>query len=119
MFVFKNGHVVAAGRTIYYYDETATSIPEQPGFKEFQFNIICHPNPVSDILQITLKAESPTFGIVELYDMEGKLIHSDVQRGFDQGNTLLDIDVSALRPGTYVVVWKNNHRMVHERFIKR
>jgi photosystem II stability/assembly factor-like uncharacterized protein len=119
MFVFKNGHVVAAGRTIYYYDETATSIPEEPEYTDFQFNIICHPNPVSDIFQITLKAESPTFGIVELYDMEGRLVYSDVQRGFDQGDTLVEVDVKSFRSGKYIVVWKNNHRMVHESFIKR
>jgi len=115
---FSNGAAVATGSTIFYYGGTTTATIETPTFKNLQFEINCAPNPVGEQLNITLRAESPTFGVVEIYDLNGKLILVDHEKGFDQGDNTLQVNVSNYQKGTYIVVWKTSHKMVSKKFTK-
>ena len=113
-----NGAAVAAGLTIFYYDGITTSTVESSGVKELMFDIICTPNPVITSLALTLKAESPTFGVLEIYDINGNLKFFDQEKGFDQGDHTVEMDVSTFHKGTYIVVWKTSHKIVCKKFNK-
>ena len=61
----------------------------------------CFPNPVSADLYITLYLEEPQKITVQLYDINGQLILSDVLMAADAGITQFSIPASHLRAGAY------------------
>ena len=117
--VFQNGNAVAAGRTVYYY-EAGTSETQNPiAYDELKFDMICTPNPAHNHIDLTLMAGAPTFGVVEIYSLNGQIVYTGQEKGFDEGETKYNVNVQTLPAGNYVVVWKTSHRMVSKRFVKQ
>jgi hypothetical protein len=63
------------------------------------------PNPASKFINVILPAELKT-GTIEVLDIVGNLVYS---AEFHNVDYIKDIDISALRAGTYICVLKNDH----------
>jgi len=70
-----------------------------------------YPNPVRDILWITLNAPGASLMKIEIYDAAGARRHTQIA-AVSEGNNRIGIDVKALSPGLYFVdiQWENGRR---------
>ncbi|MBI3234906.1 MAG: T9SS type A sorting domain-containing protein [Bacteroidetes bacterium] len=72
-----------------------------------------YPNPATNSIHIS--AANLKMGNIELYDMEGKVIKSFIS---NVGTSNLDLDISDLRAGIYLLKSRNNEGVYIQKFIK-
>jgi len=82
-----------------------------------QINLSTFPNPVKDILNISLTLDAPTAGKIDILDRSGKTVYS-ADFSFSAGDQSLKIDISAFSPGFYFMVFKRGDRLYAEKIIK-
>lgn len=70
-----------------------------------------YPNPVNDILNIT---DGKNFSSLEIYDFSGKKVFSN-----DQKSTKLELNLSQLKPGIYLVKINSEGEINTFKFIKK
>ena len=82
-----------------------------------QINLKVYPDPVNNIMNIefTLKDDSP--GIVQLVDLVGKTVYSENITS-SIGKNVISIDLSALKPGFYYMVFKQDKDSYAEKILK-
>lgn len=76
---------------------------------------VIYPNPVSDNLHIT-NNESTRPSIVKVIDQIGK---TRISKSFEGGSKILDIDVSSLESGPFIVQLKNDNNITSYVVIKQ
>lgn len=74
-------------------------------------SLTIYPNPVSDIL--TFKSDIEEFKTFEIYDVSGKKVQSS---SIEYQKT---IDVSLLKSGMYIILFKNNSKVLSTKFFKK
>ncbi len=93
--------------TTYYYQLTQVDFDETMNYsnivsaridKDVIFEV--YPNPVKELLSISIGKEGVTNGTVQLMDVNGKLVQ---QFFLENEQTLIDIDVAAFPSGVYFV----------------
>jgi hypothetical protein len=72
---------------------------------------VIYPNPVRDILWVSLNSTSTSDLKIEIYNTEGAIIRTQVNH-LVQGGNKVDIDVKSLSPGTYILdlTWAGGHQ---------
>jgi hypothetical protein len=77
------------------------SVNSTDGFIE---NITVYPNPVVDLLKISLKSNQKCVALISLFNNIGKMVYSQ-ESTVEQGNNLFYIDIQskAIEPGIYFV----------------
>jgi hypothetical protein len=88
---------ISEATTVY---SPATAISEN----ELDVKVAVYPNPASDLLAVQAGSISKENFIVELYDMNGRLLNNTV---IYQGSTIAYFDTKALAPAEYFVVIRN------------
>jgi hypothetical protein len=73
------------------------------------------PNPVSSTLTMRASETSLEKGEVEIYNMEGRLLGTETVRGVEA----LDIDVTTLPEGTYLLRYTSDKGVVTRRFVRQ
>ncbi len=76
-----------------------------------------HPNPAKSIVTLSLKTEDGSDLRLNISDITGKLVYSDVFNAV-AGINLQDIDISFLNPGMYMVTLRNQSRIWTTKVIK-
>ena len=67
-------------------------------------NIAVYPNPVSDVLAIQCKGLNTSNVVLELFDMQGKLVKSTILKA---GTTIAIMQVDDVYSGQYIVRTKD------------
>ena len=67
-------------------------------------NLSVYPNPVVDMLKISIKSTRRANAVISIFNNIGKQVYSQ-ESSIDQGNNLLNIDVrsKAIEPGIYFI----------------
>lgn len=92
-----------------------TEVPEDP--QNFSFDVF--PNPAKNYVNVKLSG-SVALSRVHLYDITGKLIHSEIISNDNLSmSTTTRIDVTMLRPGIYIIKMNDIDREITKRLIIR
>ncbi|WP_412560954.1 Ig-like domain-containing protein [Winogradskyella sp. MIT101101] len=92
-----------------------TEVPEDP--QNFSFDVF--PNPAKNYVNVKLSG-SVALSRVHLYDITGKLIHSEIISNDNLSmSTTTRIDVTMLRPGMYIIKMNDIDREITKRLIIR
>ncbi|MBO6880221.1 Ig-like domain-containing protein [Winogradskyella sp.] len=92
-----------------------TGVPEDP--QNFSFDVF--PNPAKNYVNVKLSG-SVALSRVHLYDITGKLIHSEIISNDNLSmSTTTRIDVTMLRPGMYIIKMNDIDREITKRLIIR
>lgn len=78
--------------------------------------IAIYPNPVFDYASIELESESSDMAIINVYDLSGRKVFVS-NRGVDKGINKLNVDLSPLKTGTYVVQVLIGENVYSDKFI--
>ena len=99
---------------VYHKAIATTSITPKNNFKE---SFLAWPNPVKDIVTLSITIFEPADAKLMLYDAKGVLIQS-LQSKLAAGNNQLQVNLSRLSQGTYVLLcsWGDTNKVT--RFIK-
>ncbi|MGZ3918541.1 MAG: T9SS type A sorting domain-containing protein, partial [Flavisolibacter sp.] len=74
------------------------------------------PNPVSDVLQISVPATERDEALVSVFDVNGALLRS-TRSGLTEGLNLISLDVSSWKPGTYIAHIVTARQNAWKRFV--
>jgi hypothetical protein len=72
------------------------------GLNQDQKDITLYPNPVDDVLQLSVPSAKRQEASVSVFDISGALL-STTKFGLQDGTNVLQLDVSAWKPGAYMV----------------
>ena len=91
-------------------DTTATGLPDlnKPGFSTY-------PNPVRDVITIRADKSTEIAGNIRIFSQTGALL---MTKNLNQGNTEVSLNVSALKPGVYILSIGEGKNARQSRFIK-
>jgi hypothetical protein len=81
-------------------------------------NIQLYPNPSTDIVNIAYDAKESARVNIKVYSLTGALVYTD-NREVNAGNNVMNVNVSQLTPGGYVVYMTIGDRKASASFIKR
>jgi hypothetical protein len=97
---FKFEFVSGLGNNIYIDDINITSTT---GISEEDQNnsLLVYPNPVSDILTIDFAETNINSGSIEIKDLSGRTVYTQIIDGKGNNTSLLQVDVSNLTSGIY------------------
>ena len=70
---------------------------------EFENSISMYPNPASNQINITRQSNNKPIDAVNIYDISGKFVKSVDKNQFSDASSRINIDVSDLSNGTYLV----------------
>ena len=82
---------------------------------EEDFQMIVYPNPFSNNIQVSLRAEDSE-GTLELYDNSGRLLHK--QNTVVLNSTQITLDAAHLTEGVYILRYKDEHTTESRMIIK-
>lgn len=77
-------------------------------------NVELFPNPVTKNLNIHINHSNHTINKIEIYDIYGKLLHTAQASG-----AFVDLDVSDLAAGIYVVHILTDKGSINKKFVKQ
>lgn len=77
-----------------------------------QSNLILYPNPVNDVLNIKFPTEEFE-GTIKVFDTRGRMVFSQTLKG-----NLLNIDMSYLVDGLYIIEVNDNRTIIYKEIIK-
>jgi hypothetical protein len=86
------------------------------GLGQDQKNINVYPNPVKDVLQLSVPSAKIQEATVSVYNASGALLKT-AKFGLKEGSNIVQMDASAWSPGTYMVSISIASQMVWEKFV--
>ncbi len=110
--IFNEGMIYIAtyGRGLYKCDNYLVELPEQNGNenedeegKQEVVNLRVYPNPIVNEAYIDFEVEDNTQVTVEVYDLSGRKVMSNLVGTFQEGSHQASFSVEGLRSGTYIV----------------
>ncbi len=107
----------AAGMSIYKFDGlTTTGLHPNDSEIKYIHQFELSPNPVKDILKITLHINKNTQAIFEVYDDNGKSVKKFVHGWLTKNTYLFEYTTEKFRSGNYYVVLRTNEHFLTKRF---
>jgi hypothetical protein len=91
-------------------DTTQTGLP---GLNKHEFST--YPNPVKDVLTVRSERNAEMTGIIRIFSQTGALLMTKV---LSKGNAEVSLNVSALKPGVYILTIGEGKNARQTRFIK-
>ena len=109
--IFNEGMIYIAtyGRGLYKCDNYLVELPEQneneneEDGKQEVVNLRVYPNPIVNEAYIDFEVEDNTQVTVEVYDLSGRKVMSNLVGNFQEGSHQASFSVEGLRSGTYIV----------------
>ncbi len=80
-----------------------------------QQTLVCHPNPAGDLLQVQIKEQDQ---LLRIFDLMGCELQSHTLNKESAANSTLQVDLSALAKGVYILELSAKHSKRSTRFIK-
>ena len=121
VFIINNTYAFASGTTIYKYtDQTLSN--EDLGFARVPLEVKLSENPVEGELKFSIQYRGSDNMVVELYDINGKLLRQLVRdKIVDASGILKDysFDVNELSSGVYILNFHNNTGRQSLKLIKK
>ncbi|MEZ4740559.1 MAG: T9SS type A sorting domain-containing protein [Flavobacteriales bacterium] len=111
-----NGLVAPGNRstfTIRVMNPLSTGVQEKPAFSDLN----TWPNPVNDVLNIALTSELKGNVQVRISDLSGRVV-STGNRSISNGLNRMEVPVSDLNAGLYMVQLNNGKHSISSRFVK-
>ena len=121
IFVVNNTYAFAAGTTIYRYSDETLSTEDVIG-ERLPLKVELSENPVGDILKFSIEYRFNDNMVIELYDIQGKLIRQLTRDHFSNasgGTKNYEFPVSDLSSGMYILNFHNNTGRQSSKFIKK
>lgn len=75
------------------------------------------PNPAHDRVRALVASAISTQGVVNIYDVTGRLVHTEVKQLEENRTNAVDIPTSSLANGVYFVQIKANNQVLTQRFM--
>jgi hypothetical protein len=98
------GHVFVsdgpAGFDIYKFDLLSGM---KENFSVGKFDLLVQPNPAKDKISVSVEMDSPQDIVIELYNMEGRMIKSLYNKNEDAGLFTKSFNISGLQKGVYLL----------------
>ncbi|MEZ5026581.1 MAG: hypothetical protein R2739_08385 [Chitinophagales bacterium] len=120
MLLLDNGKIVIAGAYIYTSGSTTVGIQQQHSNIADYHTIKVTPNLVGknvNEIKVELDAKVSTFGVFEIYNLNGQVIYKDEVQTYDKGKHYLYIGVQNYSKGMYYAVWKTSEVFVQTKFV--
>jgi photosystem II stability/assembly factor-like uncharacterized protein len=120
-FKINSNQMVASGRFMYLYEENVVSINEKDmlSAKERLHAILnISPNPAYARIQLSYRLDSHTAATLDIFSLDGSIARRIYQKDQVSGTYDLDIDISQLPPGMFMVLLRTNERHISKRFVK-
>ena len=121
IFVINSTRVFAAGTTIYRYADETLSTEDVLG-ERLPLKVELGENPVGDNLEFSITYRFNDNMVIELYDIQGKLIRQLIRDRYPNvngGTRNYEFSVSDLSPGMYILNFHNNTGRQSSKFIKK
>ncbi|MCP4124502.1 MAG: T9SS type A sorting domain-containing protein [Bacteroidetes bacterium] len=78
-----------------------------------------YPNPASNILNAAMRHWESSKAYIEIFDLHGRLVMSPFIHVFDEGHSVLEIDISSLAKGNYIYRLETPEALFHRKFVKQ
>ena len=120
IFVVNNTYAFASGTTIYRYSDETLSTEDVLG-ERLPLNIVLSENPVGNLLKFSIDYRFNDNMVIELYDIQGKLIRQLTKDRFDAvegGTKNYEFPVNDLSSGLYILNFHNTTGRQSLKFIK-
>ncbi|MEQ6125218.1 T9SS type A sorting domain-containing protein [Pseudotenacibaculum sp. MALMAid0570] len=121
IFVVNNTYAFGAGTTVYRYSDATLSTDDVLG-ERLPLKVELSENPVEDLLKFTITYRFNDNMVIELYDIQGKLIRQlarDRISDVSGGTKNYEFNVSDLSAGMYILNFHNNTGRQSTKFIKK
>jgi hypothetical protein len=86
------------------------------GLPQNQKEVLLFPNPVYDVLQLSIPSSAKEGARLTIYDISGKPVRNTMV-GMNEGSNLVQLDASGLRPGAYLISISTQGSLVWKKFI--
>lgn len=80
-------------------------------------NLNVYPNPTSENCTISIDAKDSQLTAIQVYDMQGKLIHSE-NKMIVAGSNLMDLNMSNYEKGLYTIILDANGKRTSKQIVK-
>jgi flagellar hook assembly protein FlgD len=80
-------------------------------------NIICHPNPATNITSIDINLEKAGQSKIQLFDAKGQLVKTISEKWMDAGLHSMEFDVTGLQNGIYYATLESNGLKVSRKLV--
>jgi len=81
------------------------------------FSFLVSPNPAKDVLNIMLKSEYNSKGLINILDISGKLVVSN-EIILEEGNNVLNLNLNSYNSGIYFIQITSGSNNYIQKFIK-
>ncbi len=100
--------------------EVANSVGvEQPDYWADRTSITCFPNPILDVAKVSIQLASSTKGELFVTDIAGRLMYlSHAKKHFDAGRHDINLDLSNLETGLYLVQFRSESENLQVKVMK-
>lgn len=98
------------------YNDTLNSVISEPVI--IKADILISPNPVTDIVKVTVSVQKPDVSNIEIYSSNGMLVQRSAKQLHAGKNEVL-LDVKNLNPGLYLLILKTSSCKYSVKFIKQ
>ena len=85
-----------------YRQHSGSSVPETPVVVE-NSKVTMYPNPVRDAAKVCFELNNNTNVSYQVYDMSGRMVKTEVLGNFAEGKHEVDVNMSGLAKGAYVL----------------
>ena len=86
------------------------------GLNQDQKEVTVYPNPVNDVLQLSVPSTKRGEANIAIFDVSGALLKT-AKFGLKEGSNIVQMDVSAWKPGTYMVIVSIAGQVVWKKFV--
>jgi PKD repeat protein len=76
-----------------------------------------YPNPASETLNLETTLNTPTIAWIQITDLSGKMVAELPQQSYPAGKVTLDLNVSNLASGMYILNWQSDAGNAAMRFV--
>jgi hypothetical protein len=113
------GYIASSYTSYYMGDQTKGSEAKENTPGMFGSNLVIAPNPVSgNITMVNFHLDNDSESEVEIYNLAGSLVKTANPGILGKGDVSLDIDISGISAGTYVVKLKTAEKTYTGKMIK-
>lgn len=98
------------------YNDTLNSVISEPVI--IKADILISPNPVTDIVKVTVSVQKPDVSNIEIYSSNGMFVQRSAKQLHAGKNEVL-LDVKNLNPGLYLLILKTSSCKYSVKFIKQ
>lgn len=115
---YKDIYVATHGRGVFLYDANAVGIDDIPMTQnKSALNMDVYPNPATTAISVSLTLPASQAARIDVYDFAGRLILSNQTGQLPAGKQNIDLNISSLTKGTYLMKCSTGNSICTKKFI--